>query len=799
VMIAVLVSGLGGSTGPEVAKRKYVENGNSYFERQMYKQASLMYRNALKKDPRYGDAWYRLSLAQLELRDLTGAYGSLRRAVELDAENVDAKARLADILLGAYQSDRRNREQYQEEIRILLEDPEKGLLTRHAGSFEALRVEGAYRLIEASQEFELAETGARSQAEERRRKGDALLRAAVAKLREANDARPNEPGVVMTLAQSLATLNEFAEAEKLVKGLIAEQKDALLAYEFLFAQYALRNRPDDAEAILKQAVEANPQNDAMAIRLAAYYRVLKREEDASKVLAAYVDRAEDSAFARMRVGDFWIRVRDFDSARASYQAALEAKASSKPEAARNEIRKRIADALVAQDRKEEARMALEQILADNPDDPQARSMHAALLIEAGDAQQVAQAIGELEAAIGRAPRNAVLRYNLGRAYIVRKPAADFDKARLQLQEAIKLRPDYLAAHLLLAQLYLATSEFVAAEAQAKQALEYEPRGLAARELLARAQIGLRNFTAARANLDEVLKARPDLPSALYQLANLNLAEGRLEEAEAAFWKVHNATEADPAARGLTGIVQSYVRRKQGARAKQIVEQELAKNPNRMALRFLLANTSYMVGDLPAAQREFEKLVAENPDYGDLYARLGQVYRQTGEHEKAIATLKKASELMPSNAIPSLTLGILHESRGETQMARTAYNEVLRRDPNQPIALNNLAYLLAESGGDLDEALTLAQRAKQRLPDNDEISDTLGWIYIKKNLHDNAILIFQDLTKRQPRNPTFQYHLGMALFQKGDKPSARRALETALNNNPSKQEEQKIRDLIQRLG
>ena len=120
-------------------------------------------------------------------------------------------------------------------------------------------------------------------------------------------------------------------------------------------------------------------------------------------------------------------------------------------------------------------------------------------------------------------------------------------------------------------------------------------------------------------------------------------------------------------------------------------------------------------------------------------------------------------------------------------------------PGNGVALNNLAFLIAESGGDLDQALTYAQRAKQILPNLAEVSDTLGWIYLKKNLSDNAIQIFTDLVTREPNQSTYRYHLGMALSQKGDRPRAMKELEQALKNNPPKDEAGKIRALMSKLG
>ena len=76
----------------------------------------------------------------------------------------------------------------------------------------------------------------------------------------------------------------------------------------------------------------------------------------------------------------------------------------------------------------------------------------------------------------------------------------------------------------------------------------------------------------------------------------------------------------------------------------------------------------------------------------------------------------------------------------------------------------------------------------------DVSDTLGWIYIKKNLSDEAVRIFRDLVKEKPTNPTYHYHLAIALFQKGDRPGARQECDAALKNNPSKDDQNKIKDL-----
>ena len=163
-------------------------------------------------------------------------------------------------------------------------------------------------------------------------------------------------------------------------------------------------------------------------------------------------------------------------------------------------------------------------------------------------------------------------------------------------------------------------------------------------------------------------------------------------------------------------------------------------------------------------------------------------------------MQKAREILPNNSVVLNRLALLLDLGGQKKEAKAVYESALRLEADNPVALNNLAYNIAESpGGDLDQALTFAQRANQKLPQAAEIADTLGWIYLKKNLPDNALEIFRNNVSKQPGNSTYRYHLGMALFQKGDKVRAKQELQAALSNNPSKEEAANIKELIAKIG
>src|SRR5262249_51562797 len=159
--------------------------------------------------------------------------------------------------------------------------------------------------------------------------------------------------------------------------------------------------------------------------------------------------------------------------------------------------------------------------------------------------------------------------------------------------------------------------------------------------------------------------------------------------------------------------------------------------------------------------------------------------------------RRSSQAAPNDIGPLLQLGLLMEGTGKRDQAKPIYEQILKIRADQPVALNNLAYIKAEEGTDLDQALTMAQKALQQAPSSPDIADTLGWIYIKKNVSDEAVRVYKDLVNKDPNNPTFHYHFGMALMQKGDRPQAKLELEKALTLKPSKDDEQKIKELLQR--
>ncbi len=116
-----------------------------------------------------------------------------------------------------------------------------------------------------------------------------------------------------------------------------------------------------------------------------------------------------------------------------------------------------------------------------------------------------------------------------------------------------------------------------------------------------------------------------------------------------------------------------------------------------------------------------------------------------------------------------------------------------------MALNNLAFELAESGTDLEQASALAEKAQRKAPNNPGVADTLSWVYVRRGLNDSAIQILDGFIKKYPNQPEFRYHLGVALMQKGHIGDAKTQFNLALSNKPPKAVADKIKQIMSKMG
>ena len=219
-------------------------------------------------------------------------------------------------------------------------------------------------------------------------------------------------------------------------------------------------------------------------------------------------------------------------------------------------------------------------------------------------------------------------------------------------------------------------------------------------------------------------------------------------------------------------------------AKLLAERQLEKSPNDPRLLLLAAGVYSAMKDTARQEATLNRLVEVDPDNLQGFAALAALYVRQGRLDQAREKYESLSTRGSNTVAAKTMVGLIYEAQNRPAEAKAAYEKLLATDPEAAVAANNLAWRYAEDGGNLDVALSLAQTAKRKLPDSPEVSDTLGWIYFKKDLPSLAVGPLQDSLRRRPDAPVVLYHLGMTYAKLGDKAKARETLEKALKLDPT---------------
>jgi tetratricopeptide (TPR) repeat protein len=184
-------------------------------------------------------------------------------------------------------------------------------------------------------------------------------------------------------------------------------------------------------------------------------------------------------------------------------------------------------------------------------------------------------------------------------------------------------------------------------------------------------------------------------------------------------------------------------------------------------------------EITKAESNYKKAIEINPNVAGFHTSLASFYIRQNLTEKAIEEFNAALQKAPESLSALMGLGIIYDTQKKVDKAKEYYQKALKINPKFAPAANNLAYLYTETGGNIDEALNLSQIAKGQFPDDPHISDTLGWVYYKKNIFTRAITYLKEANEKIQDNPIMRYHLGMAYFKNGDKEEAKRELKRAL--------------------
>jgi tetratricopeptide (TPR) repeat protein len=724
-------------------------------------EAALMYRKAIQADAGFGEAYYRMGSLLWRVHRTREAYAALLRAVDLLPGRDDVRIKLADLELSSYLADQRRPAALHDKIQDLCSQ----LLGADAGSYDGLRLKA--HLAAADRNYKEAEE----------------------LYNQANQAKPLQPEVVLGWTEVLFQDDKAKEAERQAFQLIEKEKTYGPIYDLLYKYYVAAKRLPDAENVLKTKMNNNPTISGYVLELAAFYAAAAREGEMQAVLRRMLDDPKTFPEARLQVGDLYGRLQRWDDALRQYEEG--AKANSRERIA---YLRKIADIWLSQGKGEQANQVVDEILKALPDDPSARGVKASLLLASGKPDSVEKAVIELKNLVGGDPENAVWHFNLGRGLAAK---GDLDGARVQFQEAVNRRRSFLPPRLALLELSQARHDYKASVQYADEILAQYPNLVRIKLVHASSEMYLGKNEEARSEIAALEHAFPNDPEVEMQLAVMKLHEGRFQEAEEHFRKLAAQHQGDP--RAMNGLVESLTAGNQPDRAIAVLQEELKKTPDSIPVRSILARTAALAGKYDLAVEQYQQLLALAPNSEATCLALGTVYRMKEDFANAITYFQKARALAPKDPAPMIRLGGALALTGRKPEALELYRDALKLKPDDAATWSNAAYLLAETGGSLDEAMKFARQAMQLDSRQPNYADTLGWVYFKMKLNDSAVQVFRGLTSRYPNEATFHYHFALALLQRGDKATARVELQTALAKKPSDEIRRNIETALAKAG
>jgi tetratricopeptide (TPR) repeat protein len=174
----------------------------------------------------------------------------------------------------------------------------------------------------------------------------------------------------------------------------------------------------------------------------------------------------------------------------------------------------------------------------------------------------------------------------------------------------------------------------------------------------------------------------------------------------------------------------------------------------------LAEAFYGLEDFESSAHFFDKAGDPPPEQDELYFSRGYAYCQVGSYEKGLKSygdyLKKISQ-PHAQAVTYADMGECYRENGQADEAEKSYRRAIQLQPAYPISYNDLGYLYARQGKNLDEALSLVNRALQLDHNNPHFKDTKGWILYEQGKPQEAFSLIKEAHDALPYSVEIRQH------------------------------------------
>lgn len=606
-------------------------------------------------------------------------------------------------------------------------------------------------------------------------------------------ANRETPPVLLMAAAAEFRLGSLSQAENHLNKLLASNPGSAPAREMLASVHVRGGQPEKALTALQSLLESgSPSSTALTLAAEAHLaagntksaetffgRVLKAKPDDVRARTALAlaqiakgDREEaigklqsiassdPGTLADMALIDVRLRKRDYDGAIAAIDA-LDRKVPDR--AMPQDLRGRT---FLAKFDIANARASFERAISRDPAYFPSIAMLAAM--DTAD-RKYGAAASRFEALLKTDPKNS--RAILALAKVKREELATPGEIAQLLSRAIEAQPGDPTAHMLLVEHWLRNGN-------AKSAVSAAQAGLAAiadssllLDALGRAQMANGEVAQALATFGKLALREPKSPDVLMRVAEAQVRAKNIDAAEKALTKALEIAPEFLAAQA--GLINLAVQGKQPEKALRVTRTIQTQRPKQAIGYLLEGDVQFAVKNLDAAIQAYRAGLAKQGS-GLAAVRVHQALAAASRRADADRFAEDWVKQNPKDAMLRLHLARKALSDNNLSQAEALYREVVKLEPDNLPALNNLAWTLAKEKK--PEATEIAERAVALSPADANSLDTLAFVLGEVGQFSRGIDVAKSAIRQAPEYPHFRLTIARLYIRANDKTNAKAELD-----------------------
>jgi len=486
--------------------------------------------------------------------------------------------------------------------------------------------------------------------------------------------------------------------------------------------YREDGQTEKAVATLKKYLEQVPSSEPGLTYLSQIYSEQSKFPEAISALKKALENNPNSPAILAQLAFIFEQAKDFKSAIEYYRLAIAADEDTL------NLRKGLAQALLDDNREEEAEKEYLQIIAADPDDGVAYMRLGQIVRRRGDSEKALEYFNKANAIL---LGNYEIAYHIASLY---EETGKYEKAEDGFKQILKLTEK--------------TGGDYSAPEKANRTVFLYHAGITAQQLEKYAQ-AIDYFS---------------------QIKAIN-PEGDV--------------------RADMNIVDTYRMARQLEKALDICDAAIKAKPGEKDFKIQKAELLSEAGKGEEAIHALQKLLTQSEDDARIYSSMVSVYQKDKKFKEAEQLLLSVEKYFKNKEQYYFILGAIYERLKAWDNAEKSFRKVLELNSKNVASLNYLGYMWADQNVRLEESLDFLKKAVSLDTNNGAYLDSLGWVYFRLNQLDQAEIYLKKAQERVRKDPTVHEHLGDLYERKGQLEKAIAAYEQSISHNQDDEERVKV--------